>query len=89
MKITKYTVESVKINNPLSLACVSDLHGRNPRRVVDALKGMNPDLILLAGDIFEVANNRMKERNENAMRFINEIKEIAPIYYTFGNHEIY
>lgn len=89
MKITKYTVETVKINTPLSLACVSDLHGRDPRKVIEALRSMKPDLILLAGDIFEVANKYMEKRNDNSMKFIKAIKDIAPIYYCFGNHEVY
>ncbi len=89
MKITKYTVETEKINTPLSLACVSDLHGRDPRKVIEALRSMRPDLILLAGDIFEVANEYMEKRNINAMKFIEAIKDIAPIYYCFGNHEVY
>lgn len=89
MKITKYTVETEKINTPLSLACISDLHGRDPRKVIEALKSMKPDLILLTGDIFEVANEYMEKRNFNAMKFIEAIKDIAPIYYCFGNHEVY
>ena len=89
MKITQYTLESTKITNQISIACVSDLHGRDPHKVISALTKMSPDLILLAGDIFEVANIYMEKRNENSINFIREIKNIAPVYYCFGNHEIY
>lgn len=89
MKITQYTVTTKKIKERLSLACVSDLHGRDPKKVIATLEHMNPDLILLAGDIFEVANRYMIKRNEYAMAFLEAIKGIAPVFYCFGNHEIY
>ncbi len=89
MNITKYQINTSKVYNSLSVACVSDVHGRKSHAVVDALVKLSPDVILLAGDIVEVSNDFMKQRNENAMRFLERIVGIAPIYYCFGNHEIY
>lgn len=89
MKITDYNVKSNKIDESISIACVADLHARDPRRVISILKKMKPDLVLLAGDIFEVANEYMEKRNRNSAFFIENIKDIAPIFYCFGNHEIY
>lgn len=89
MKITKYQINTPKINKSLNIACVSDLHARKSDAIVKALKRISPDMILLAGDIIEVSNEFMRERNKNAMRFLEEISSIAPIYYCFGNHEIY
>lgn len=89
MKITKYPIISDKISKSISVACVADVHARNPRRIIETLKKMKPDLILLAGDIFEVANNYMEKRNKNSAFFLESIKDIAPVFYCFGNHEIY
>jgi len=89
MKITKYQIKSPKINRRVTLACVSDVHARKSDSVVKALLNLSPDVILLAGDIIEVSNEYMKKRNVNAFRFLEEISTIAPIYYCFGNHEIY
>ena len=89
MQITKYQINTPKLNSTLKIACVSDVHARQCDSVVDALKSMSPDMILLAGDIIEVSNNFMSERNKNAIRFLEQISGIAPIYYCFGNHEIY
>ena len=89
MKITQYTIKSDKIGEKISIACVADLHARDPRKTVEALKKADPDLILLAGDIFEVANRYMAKRNKNSKLFLESIKDIAPIFYCFGNHEIY
>lgn len=89
MQITKYEIKSPKIKNSMTLACVSDVHARKSDAVVDALLKLSPDVILLAGDIIEVSNEYMKKRNLNAFKFLERISTIAPIYYCFGNHEIY
>ncbi len=89
MKITKYNISSDKITRNMRVACVSDLHAHSPKKVIAALKSVSPDYILLAGDIFEVANQFMEERNANSFAFLKSALEIAPIYYCYGNHEIY
>ena len=89
MKITKYQIHTSKINNSLRIACVSDLHGRKSDAVIRALETISPDVILLAGDILEVANLYMVKRNANSLHFLERIVRIAPVYYCFGNHEIY
>ena len=89
MQITKYQINTSKLNNRLNIACVSDLHSRKGDKVLDTLKKIAPDFILLAGDIIEVSNEFMAKRNKNAMHFFEEASKIAPVYYCFGNHEIY
>lgn len=89
MKITEYSIKTNKINKELCIATVSDLHARDPKRVLSALRDMSPDMILLPGDILEVANDYMAKRNQNAILFFSEAVKIAPSYYCFGNHEIY
>jgi predicted MPP superfamily phosphohydrolase len=89
VKITEYTIKTEKIKNNLCIATVSDLHARAPQRVLSALREMSPDMILLPGDILEVANEYMSQRNENSLLFFREAVKIAPCYYCFGNHEIY
>lgn len=89
MRITQYNVNTSKINNKITIACVSDLHGRKFEKVIGALRKTNADIILLAGDILEVSNYFMHKRNVNALSFLEQAAEIAPVYYCFGNHEIY
>ena len=89
MKITKYVINTNKILTDLRLAVVSDLHARPYQKVLDALNRIQPDLILLPGDILEVAAKHMEKRNENGLRFLEKATEIAPVYYCYGNHEIY
>lgn len=89
MKITKYKISTEKKGIDLKLAVVSDLHARPYKNVVRALKSINPDVILLPGDIVEIAADYMNKRNQNGLSFLKEAATIAPTYYCHGNHEIY
>lgn len=89
MKITQYSINTKKIKGNIKIACVSDLHGRPSDKVIAALKSVSPNIILLAGDIFEVTNKYMEKRNANSFGFLKKAVKIAPVYYCFGNHELY
>ena len=89
MQITKYDINTKKITNDIRVACVSDVHGRPASKVIEAVRSINPDLILLAGDIMEISAEYMQKRNKNALSFLGEMSKIAPCYYCFGNHELY
>lgn len=88
MKITKYTLETKKDVN-LRFAVVSDLHSRPYKKVLEALKATSPDVILMPGDIVEIAATYMHKRNEKGLTFLEEAAKIAPCYYCYGNHEIF
>ena len=89
MKISKYDFITVKEGIDLHIACVSDLHARPYEKVIKALKKIAPQIILLAGDIVELAAPYREERNRVAFEFLKECSKIAPTYYTYGNHETY
>ena len=89
MKITDYTIKTAKKGINITVACVSDLHARPCKKVISALKSIHPDVILLAGDIFEIITPYMSDRNQNAYEFMKECVSLAPVFYTIGNHEIY
>jgi predicted MPP superfamily phosphohydrolase len=50
---SEYNINTGKLNNPLKIALVSDLHQRDPEDAVNLIAANNPDLILVAGDIIE------------------------------------
>ena len=89
MKINRYNIETSKEGINLKIACISDLHARPHGKVLSALRNVSPDLILLAGDIFEIAAPYMNKRNQSALDFVRKCVDIAPTYYTKGNHEIF
>lgn len=66
---------------------VSDLHndvfGKDNADLFDAIRSAAPDIIVLTGDILDSYHTKL----EIACAFINEISDIAPVYYTTGNHE--
>lgn len=88
LKIVNYTVESDKIDNPVRIALVTDLHsckyGDHESELIEAIDSQSPDVILLGGDIFDD-----KLSNDNAVYFLEGIAGRYPIYYVTGNHEFW
>lgn len=86
LKIVFYTVESEKINQPVRLALITDLHaccyGKNQKNLVEAVLKQKPDVVLLGGDIFDD-----KLAYDNAEVAIRQLAEQIPCYYVTGNHE--
>ena len=86
LKIRVYEYRSEKINTPVRIALVTDLHsckyGENESELINALEAQNPDIILLCGDIFDD-----KISHDNAKTFLSSISKIYPCYYVSGNHE--
>jgi predicted MPP superfamily phosphohydrolase len=77
----------------LRVAVVSDIHlgnlvgNRHLKRLVTMVEGMNPDLILLVGDVIDddiepFIRNRMSE-------MMKQLKAPLGIYAVLGNHEYY
>jgi len=89
MIIHKYEILTEKKNIDLRIAVVSDLHSRPYNKTIEAVKRIAPDVILLPGDIVEVAADYLEKRNKYGLDFLRDVSEIAPCYYCYGNHEIY
>ena len=94
--IRNSTIESKKLAEGRSIRSVviGDLHAytnntEKARRLAEAIKLQNPDYIFIAGDIFHGGNawnggsrlNKFKE-------FIDIISEAAPVFITWGNHDL-
>lgn len=66
---------------------ISDLHnksfGRNQKRLISHTKAINPDIIVITGDLID----RKTKNIGNSIDFVCEAIKIAPIYYVTGNHE--
>lgn len=88
LKIVNYTIESDKIDTPVRIALVTDLHscryGDHESELIEAIDSQHPDIILLGGDIFDD-----KIGNENTIDFLEGINGRYPIYYVTGNHEFW
>lgn len=85
--VTSYKYKNEKIPKEFDgyrILHISDLHNKNfYGRLTDKIKKINPDIILITGDLID----RRKTKINIATQFIKEIIEIAPTYYVSGNHE--
>ena len=68
------------------LVLITDLHscsyGKGMKKLIDAVAGQEPDVILLGGDIFDD-----RQPDGNTERFLAGIGGSAPCFYVTGNHE--
>ncbi len=63
---------------------ISDLHNKNfGNRLIDKITELNPDIIVITGDIVDSNHTNIG----NALEFAEKSAETAPSYYVTGNHE--
>ena len=84
----EYQSEKLGSGQEINVAVLSDLHdhefGKENKKLVKKIKEQEPDLILLDGDI-------LNEDSENAdvpCALIRKLKDVAPVYFSLGNHEV-
>lgn len=89
LTISVYIVHEEKIASPIRVVFLSDLHGRtfgrDNARLLRIIAEQEPDFIALVGDMI---NQNMDEAEIPVFcNFIRAAAEIAPVYYSMGNHE--
>lgn len=90
IKVTDYDGKLEGLDSDIKLVFISDLHGKeygkDNKRLVEKIKKQNPDAILAVGDMI----NRDAEKTdlEELSSLLQKLLEIAPVYYSLGNHEI-
>ncbi len=90
LKVKKYVVENKKIPDAFDgfkIVHISDVHskifGKNNIKVIQKVNEINPDIIIMSGDIID-------KRERDMDKFINMYKDIYtkyPVFYSIGNHE--
>lgn len=82
----KYEIESKKIVGNVKIVMISDLHSipqkNGFKKLFERINSENPDMLILAGDIFDVKRN-----DSGAVSFLEHIPENIPTFYVTGNHE--
>lgn len=88
LEIEEITIKSDKINQPVDMVLISDLHdhefGQNNSKLITKLQEINPDAILMAGDMM----NSTSDRPDVAVDLIQRLVKDYPVYYSLGNQEI-
>ena len=79
--ISFYTCPSPKIIAPVCLVQLSDLHSRQfgsgNQRLIEKIKEIGPDLILITGDMVNSTDTDVSA----AVNLCGDLTEIAPVYY--------
>lgn len=88
--VTTYDYSNSKVPlefNDYKILQISDLHnkrfGKNQSRLIKHTLDINPDIIVITGDLVDDA----KESFDNALDYIKGVIDYLPIFYVAGNHE--
>ncbi len=82
LDLTPYTVKA-SVSKEYTLALLSDMHNCDGTPVMEALRTVQPDAVLIAGDMM----TEMEHRSARAMRFLSDAAKEFPVFYGYGNHE--
>ena len=90
LEVTKYVVENKKVPKEFdgyNIVQISDLHsklfGENNKKLRQKIKSLNPDIVVVTGDLIDGENNNYNV----ALDFMKEISKLYRVYYIIGNHE--
>lgn len=81
MKISFYQINTEKEVGSLNIALIADLHGKPYHKILESLKVLNPDIIAIVGDVVDGDNDSYP------IPFFQICNNIAPTFYSLGNHE--
>ena len=89
LSIRKHTVKTEKnIKENIQIVHISDFHNTHIKKlrsdIIQHLRETKPDYIMITGDLIDSRRTDI----DSAIAFVNEITEIAPVYYVTGNHEM-
>lgn len=86
--IRTVNITSSKVSRDHSFLFISDLHckqyGRNNERLINAIKKVNAEACLIAGDMVTAVPGKSVDV---PVKLVSEIHKYMPVYYSYGNHE--
>ncbi len=89
---TDYTISTNKVSREYKVLLISDLHygvvqdKKSFNDVLDDIKLVNPDIVILAGDIVQAGITSKSDMLE-VMELLGSIDSKHGIYYVIGNHD--
>ncbi len=91
MDITRYTVITEKSLPNTKIALVADTHDMPLAPLLRLLRQEAPDMIAIPGDLtdsmMDTADEVIRINQRRALSFLRRAAEIAPTFYSVGNHE--
>lgn len=91
IKEKEYTIASEKVEDNMRIALLSDVHlgttmdAKELETWCDEIEKKKPDVVLLAGDIFD--EGTLKGQMQQAAAALGNIKSTYGTYYVYGNHD--
>ena len=82
--ISALDITNEKISDERTICVLGDMHSKHFSSLVQKVQDENPDIILLAGDIFDESDTEQTTTFET----IHELTGICEVYYALGNHEL-
>lgn len=83
-----YKIYSDKVTKSVRIVLLTDFHsssyGKKQQVLIDAVNAQAPDVILLAGDIFEDVRP-----HKHSIELLERLGKAYPCYYVTGNHEVW
>ena len=89
-QVVRYNFINRKVRKPLRIVMIADLHnqvyGLENTNLLSTVGVERPDMILLPGDMI-VCRKSERKNNRVTADTIRKMTGIAPVYYSYGNHE--
>lgn len=88
--LTRYEIAREGAERRVRIVVLSDLHsceGREIGGIVDEVRRLSPDLVLMPGDTFERLDGSAVAGNERGLELVRSISGICPTFLSVGNHE--
>ena len=88
LTVSRYEVTTPLLTDTVRIVQLTDLHnsefGEHNQRLVQKVAEQAPDLIAITGDLL----NSNVQRLDIAQELIAQLAALAPVYVSYGNHEI-
>ena len=88
LQTVTYKMESGKVDEPVRIACLTDLHscayGQGQTELLEAVTAAAPDLVVLVGDIYDDVLPP-----DNTDTVLRVLAENWPCFYVTGNHDVF
>ena len=89
--VRSYEVPTDKLEGEYTFVLLSDLHGyvfgNNNDKLIEAVRGINPDAILCAGDMFTAHRINGHIQYRAGLDLLSALAADYPVYMGNGNHE--
>lgn len=93
---TGYKLYTDKINEKIRVSIISDIHfsstfkDKKINLIIDHMKKINPNYILIPGDIVDNLNELDNERTKlKFYEFLSDLGKISKVIMSYGNHDLY